>query len=56
MRITINKPEPYDMTHKDRLFGNFYWDIEQYLAQLNISLDEVKVNVATIFWTRTANP
>jgi hypothetical protein len=31
MRIKIKELEPYDGTHNAKLFGNFYWDIEQYL-------------------------
>jgi hypothetical protein len=37
MRIKIKEPEPYDGTHNAKLLGNFCWDIEQYLEQLNES-------------------
>jgi hypothetical protein len=53
MRIKIKEPEPYDGTHNAKLLGNFCWDIEQYLEQLNESLDEAKVNVAMMFLTGT---
>jgi hypothetical protein len=52
MRIKINELDPYDATHSVKLLGKFYWDIEQYLEQLNRCLDEAKVNVAAMFLTR----
>ena len=52
MRIKINELDLYDATHSVKLLGKFYWDIEQYLEQLNICLDETKVNVAAMFLTR----
>jgi hypothetical protein len=44
MRIKIKEPKPYDGTHNAKFLGNFCWDIEKYLEQLNGSLDEAKVN------------
>jgi hypothetical protein len=49
MRIKIKKLESYDGSHNAKLFDNLYWDIEQYLEQLNGSADEAKVNATTMF-------
>jgi hypothetical protein len=49
IRINIKEFKPYDETCNAKLLGNVCWDIEQYLEQLNGSLDEAKVNVSTMF-------
>lgn len=49
MKIIIKEPDAYDNTQDAKLLGNFCWDIEQYLDQMNDSSDEAKVNVATMF-------
>jgi hypothetical protein len=54
MRIKIKEPEPYDGTCNAKLLGNFCWDIEQYLEQLNKSSNKAKVNVVAMFLTGTA--
>lgn len=54
MRIKIKEPDPFDGTHNNKLFGNLYWDIEQYLEQLNGSSGKAKVNVAMMFLIGTA--
>ena len=43
----IKEPESYDGTRKEKTLGNFLWDMEKYLEQLNLVDGETQVNVAT---------
>ena len=49
VKIKIKEPDAYDGTRDAKLLGNFCWDVEQYLDQMNGSLDEVKVNAAAMY-------
>lgn len=60
MRIKVKESEPFDGTRDDKLLGNFCWDVEKYLDQMNGCSEETKVNVASMFlkgtvklWWRT---
>jgi hypothetical protein len=49
----MKEPEPYDGTHNAKMLGNFCWDMEQYLEQMNGSPYEAKVNIVAMFLTGT---
>jgi hypothetical protein len=48
----MKEAELYDETRNAKMLGNFCWDMEQYLEQMNESKDEAKLNVASMFLTR----
>jgi len=54
MKIRMKEPQPFDGTRDSKLLGNFCWDVEQYLDQMNGCSDEAKVNAAAMFLTDTA--
>jgi hypothetical protein len=49
----MKEPEPYDGTQNAKMLGNFCWDMEQYLEQMNGSPEEAKVNVVVMYLTGT---
>jgi hypothetical protein len=51
MQIKMKETKPYDRTCNAKLLGNLCWDMEQYLEQLNVSLEEAKVNIVAMFLT-----
>ena len=45
----MKEPKPYDDTRDVKLLGNFCWDVEYYLEQMNEISKESKVNVVAMF-------
>ena len=49
MKIWMKDPETFNETCDAKFLGNFCWDVEHYLDQMNGSSNEDNVNDATMF-------
>jgi hypothetical protein len=49
----MKEPQSYEGTQNAKMQDNFCWNMEQYLEQMNESLEEAKVNVLVMYLTWT---
>ena len=47
--MNVKERKPYDGTRSAKALGNILWDMEQYLEQLGLFDDEMKVKMAAQF-------